>query len=193
MQPADPTPPAHDGPSGAPSGAPREELATLGAGCFWCIEAVLQQVKGVLGVQSGYMGGSLENPTYRDICTGATGHAEVVQVRFDPAVLPYEHLLAWFWRLHDPTTLNRQGNDVGTQYRSAIFTHSEEQQRVARASKEAAERSGEFSSPIVTEITPASTFYSAEGYHQNYYQDNAQAGYCRMVIAPKLDKLGLES
>lgn len=166
------------------------ELATLGAGCFWCVEAVLEQVDGILGVESGYMGGSVENPTYKAVCTGQTGHAEVVQVTFDPSVISYEAVLAWFWQLHDPTTLNRQGADVGTQYRSAIFTHSDEQRAAAEASKAKAQEN--FSSPIVTEITPASEFYVAEDYHQDYYRQNRQQGYCRMVIAPKLDKLGLE-
>ncbi len=169
------------------------EVVTLGAGCFWCVEAVLEQIEGVLSVQSGYMGGTLENPTYQDICTGTTGHAEVTQVRFDPAVLPLEHLFEWFWRLHDPTTLNRQGNDVGTQYRSAIFYHTDEQRSAAEASMKKAGESGSFSDPIVTEITPAATFYSAENYHQEYYQLNKAQPYCRMIIAPKLDKLGLNS
>jgi len=169
------------------------EVITFGAGCFWCVEAVLEQIDGVLAVRSGYMGGALENPTYQDICTGTTGHAEVTEVRFDPAVLSLEHLLQWFWRLHDPTTLNRQGNDVGTQYRSAIFYHSDEQRALAEASKELVDKSDAFSDPIVTEITPASTFYSAEDYHQEYYQANKAQPYCRMVIAPKLDKLGLNS
>ena len=168
------------------------EVATLGAGCFWCIEAVLLQVEGVRAVRSGYMGGRVENPTYQEICTGRTGHAEVVEVTFDPAVLSYEHLLAWFWKLHDPTTLNRQGADVGTQYRSAIFVHSEEQRRVAEASKAAQDASGTFADPIVTEITDAESFWVAEDYHQDYYRQNKRQPYCRAVIAPKLDKLGLE-
>jgi len=166
------------------------ELATLGAGCFWCVEAVLEQVDGILGVESGYMGGSVENPTYKAVCTGLTGHAEVVQVEFDPSVISYDAVLAWFWQLHDPTTLNRQGNDVGTQYRSAIFYHSEEQRVAAEASK--AKAQANFSNPIVTEITAASTYYPGEDYHQDYYRQNREQGYCRMVIAPKLDKLGLE-
>lgn len=171
----------------------RGEVITLGAGCFWCVEAVLEQLDGVLDVTSGYMGGELENPTYEAICTGSTGHAEVTQVRFDPAVLPLGHLLAWFWKLHDPTTLNRQGADVGTQYRSAIFYHSEDQRAAAEESKRAADASGDFADPIVTEITAASTFWPAEDYHQEYYRLNGGQPYCRMVIAPKLDKLGLES
>jgi len=178
--------------SPTPADSKKQELATFGAGCFWCIEAVLEQIDGVLDVTSGYMGGHVKDPSYEQVCSGTTGHAEVVQVRFDPSVLSYSDLLAWFWRLHDPTTLNRQGNDVGTQYRSAIFYHSDEQERVAEASREQAQRSGDFSDPIVTEIVPAADFYSAEGYHQDYYQQNKRQNYCRFVIAPKLDKLGLE-
>ncbi|MCZ6598454.1 MAG: peptide-methionine (S)-S-oxide reductase MsrA [Planctomycetota bacterium] len=174
------------------SGGERE-VATFGAGCFWCVEAVLQQLDGVLDVKSGYMGGRVENPTYRDVCTGATGHAEVVQVTFDPGVIAYDELLDWFWRLHDPTTLDRQGNDVGTQYRSAIFFHSDEQERVAEASKQKADASGAFADPIVTEIVPTATFYPAEDYHQDYYRQNEAQPYCRMVITPKLEKLELDS
>jgi len=169
------------------------ELATLGAGCYWCVEAVLQQVDGVLELRSGFMGGTRADPTYREVCSGTTGHAEVLQVRFDPARLPYDHLLAWFWKLHDPTTLNRQGNDVGTQYRSVIFTHSEEQERVARASLAAVDASGDLPGPVVTEITPAGVFYPAGQDHDDYYRRNREAQYCRFVIAPKLDKLGLSS
>ena len=168
------------------------ELVTLAAGCFWCVEAVLEQIEGVLEVQSGYMGGTSPNPTYKAICTGTTGHAEVTQVRFDPAILSLEHLFEWFWRLHDPTTLNRQGGDVGTQYRSAIFYHTDEQRVAAEASKAKADQSDQFKDPIVTEITAASQFYEAEDYHQEYYRLNQSQPYCRMVIAPKLDKLGLD-
>ncbi|MEC7232669.1 MAG: peptide-methionine (S)-S-oxide reductase MsrA [Planctomycetota bacterium] len=170
--------------------APTKEIATLGAGCFWCIEAVLEQIDGVESVVSGYMGGETKNPTYREVCTGRTGHAEVVQVTFEPSVISYKELLDWFWRLHDPTTLNRQGADVGTQYRSAVFTHSDDQARIATTSKKDVQPS--FDDPIVTEVTPASTFYVAEEYHQGYYFDNTGAGYCRAVIAPKLKKLGLK-
>ncbi|MFT5288374.1 MAG: peptide-methionine (S)-S-oxide reductase [Planctomycetota bacterium] len=166
------------------------ETITLGSGCFWCTEAVLEQIEGVRDVVSGYMGGSTLNPSYAEICTGRTGHAEVVQVKFDPKVLPVEHLLAWFWRLHDPTTLNRQGADVGTQYRSAIFYHSETQREAAEVSMRGAQP--DFSDPIVTEITEAATFYRGEDKHQDYYRNNSQAGYCRAVIAPKLDKLNLK-
>ncbi len=176
-------------PANAPS-PPKEEIATLGAGCYWCTEAVLEQLDGVLDVQSGFMGGQVANPSYKEVCTGKTGHAEVVQVRFDPSVISYEALLEWFWRLHDPTSLNRQGADVGTQYRSVIFVHSPEQREVAERSKAAAQE--HFKDPIVTEITDAGPFYPAEDYHQNYYRTNKTQGYCRMVIAPKLEKLGLD-
>ena len=168
------------------------ETATLGAGCFWCVEAVLEQVEGVESVTSGYMGGHVESPSYREVCNGTTGHAEVVQVVFDPERLSYAELLEWFWRLHDPTTKDRQGNDVGPQYRSAIFVHSDEQRRAAEASRAAADASGAFGAPIVTEISDASTFYPAEGYHQEYYRENREQPYCRFVIAPKLGKLGLK-
>ena len=166
------------------------ETATFGAGCYWCVEAVLEQLDGVLDVTSGFMGGEAENPSYADVCTGSTGHAEVVQVTFDPSVLAYDALLSWFWRLHDPTTLNRQGADAGTQYRSAIFYHSEEQRRTAEASRQAA--AADFADPIVTEIAAADTYYEAQTDHQDYYRKNKEQGYCRVVIAPKLDKLGLE-
>ena len=166
------------------------EIATLGAGCYWCVEAVLEQINGVLDVTSGFMGGDVKDPSYEAVCTGTTGHAEVVQVTFDPSKLSYDGLLKWFWKLHDPTTLNRQGADVGTQYRSAIFFHSDAQRKAAEASKQAAQSM--FDDPIVTEITPASEYYQADEYHQDYYRQNRQQGYCRAVIAPKLDKLGLE-
>jgi peptide-methionine (S)-S-oxide reductase len=168
------------------------EVATFGAGCFWCVEAVLKQVDGVVSVRSGYMGGTVPNPTYQQVCTGTTGHAEVVEITFDPARISYEKLLAWFWKLHDPTTRNRQGNDVGTQYRSAIFYHTEAQREAAERSKKALEASGAYQNPLVTEITKAGPFYQAEEYHQDYYRLNKQQPYCRYVIAPKLDKLGLE-
>ena len=171
-----------------PAGA---ETATLGAGCFWCIEAAYRQLDGVYSATSGYMGGSVKNPTYEQICDGDSGHAEVVQVVFDPKKISYEKVLAWFWDLHDPTTLNRQGNDAGTQYRSAIFYHSEEQKKVAEASKSAAKAN--FKDPIVTEITLAADFYPAESYHQNYYNENKSKNpYCRFVIEPKLKKLKLD-
>ena len=167
-----------------------EEVATFGGGCFWCTEAVLEQLDGVRAVTSGYTGGDVDNPTYKQICTGTTGHAEVVQVRFDPAVISYEKLLEWFFRSHDPTTLNRQGYDVGTQYRSAIFFHSEAQQQTAVKLIEAI--APNWPDPIVTEVTPAVTFWPAEEYHQGYYRGNTSQGYCRAVILPKLKKLGLD-
>ena len=180
-----------DDPGMTDSAAPAStEIATFGAGCFWCVEAVLEQLDGVLDVTSGYMGGDVDDPTYKQVCSGTTGHAEVVQVTFDPGVIPYEHLLAWFWKLHDPTTLNRQGADVGTQYRSAIFYHSDAQREAAEKSRAAAQ--ADFADPIVTEVTAASTYYAGEQYHQDYYRQNKQQGYCRAVIAPKLEKLGLE-
>jgi peptide-methionine (S)-S-oxide reductase len=167
------------------------EVVTLGAGCFWCIEAAYSQLDGVYSATSGYMGGQIENPTYDDICQGDSGHAEVVQVVFNPAKISLEKVLAWFWDLHDPTTLNRQGNDVGTQYRSAIFYQSDAQKTVAEASKLTAQ--AEFKSPIVTEITQAVKFYPAENYHQNYYKENkSKNSYCRFVIEPKLKKLKLD-
>ncbi len=173
------------------SASANTETITLGAGCFWCTEAVFQQTPGVVSVTSGYMGGHLPNPTYDDICTGTTGHAEVTKVVFDPAQTSLEKILERFWHAHDPTTLNRQGADVGTQYRSAIFYENEAQKAVAEKSKATA--AGEFSRPIVTEITAASQFYPAEAYHQNYYAQNKNRNpYCQMVIAPKLRKLGLK-
>ncbi len=168
------------------------EIATLGAGCYWCVEAVLEQLDGVSQVTSGFMGGERDNVTYREVCSGKTGHAEVVQVTFDPAVLPYDELLDWFWRLHDPTTLNRQGADVGSQYRSVIFFHSEDQERVARRSRDTLGERGSFSDPVVTEISPASALIHAPGKHQDYYRANRNNQYCRSVIAPKLRKMGLE-
>ncbi len=176
----------------SPDARDEAAVATFGAGCFWCVEAVLEQLDGVHAVVSGYMGGEVDDPTYKQVCSGSTGHAEVVQVEYDPNVISYDELLSWFWRLHDPTTLNRQGNDLGTQYRSVIFFHDADQERLARASKQAENESGRHYGPIVTEISAASTFYPAEDYHQDYYRANASQGYCRMVIAPKLDKLGLE-
>lgn len=164
------------------------EIAVLGAGCFWCVEAVFQDLKGVLKVESGYTGGTVKNPTYQAICTGTTGHAEVARIEFDPAVISYETLLEVFWTTHDPTTLNRQGADAGTQYRSAIFYTSEAQRETAAKSKK------EFAptiwdKKIVTEITPLDEFYVAEDYHQNYYNANPNASYCRIVINPKVKKL----
>jgi len=169
---------------------PGTETATFAGGCFWCVEAVLEEIPGVLDVKSGYIGGTTPNPTYREVCEGDTGHAEAVEVTFDPAQVTYGALLDWFWKAHDPTTKNRQGADVGTQYRSAIFTHSDVQRAAAEASKAAAQ--ARFEDPIVTEITPAGVFTVAEGYHQDYYRLNKAQPYCRAVIAPKLQKLGIE-
>jgi peptide-methionine (S)-S-oxide reductase len=169
------------------------ELATFGAGCFWCVEAVLEQLPGVLDVTSGYMGGATKNPTYKDVCNGDTGHAEVVQVKFDPQKISYDTLLDWFFKLHDPTTLNRQGGDEGTQYRSVIFWHNQAQRAAAQRKKGELEAARKFRDPIVTEIAPADTYYEAEPYHQDYYRFNKSKNpYCRAVITPKLDKLGLE-
>ena len=188
------TPKTVSNPSNEPlvTPAPKAGAITLGAGCFWCVEAVYQRIDGITKVTSGYMGGSVPNPTYKQICTGRTGHAEVVKVEFDPAKITLEKVLAVFWKAHDPTTLNRQGADIGTQYRSAIFYHSDADKAVAQKSMKAANASGEFRNPIVTEITKASTFYKAEEYHQNYFNLNANAPYCRAVIWPKLRKLGLK-
>lgn len=176
---------------GRAEGGETVEIATFGGGCFWCVEAVLERLDGVLDVVSGYMGGRVPNPTYEQVSTGLTGHAEVVQVRYDPRKIRYEDLLEKFWQLHDPTSLNRQGNDVGTQYRSAIFYHTEAQRLAAETSKLEKERSGAFRRPIVTEIVQAGPFYEAEEYHQDYYRRNPAQPYCRAVIAPKLEKLGL--
>jgi peptide-methionine (S)-S-oxide reductase len=162
------------------------ETATLGGGCFWCTEAVYQMLPGVKSVTSGYAGGTKENPTYKEVCAGNTGHAEVVQVKYDPAVLSYEKLLQAFWDVHDPTTLNRQGPDSGTQYRSIILYTSEPQKAAAEKSK--AEAQKHFRQPIVTEIVPLKKFYPAEDYHQDYYRDNPNQPYCRMIIRPKVEK-----
>lgn len=164
------------------------EVATLGGGCFWCLEAVYQSLEGVVKVESGYTGGSVKNPSYKEVCTGRTGHAEVVQVTFNPAAITYQDIIDIFWHIHDPTTLNRQGNDVGTQYRSAVFYHSAAQQAIAQQSKDEAQIKGTWLSPIVTEIVPFTVFYKAEDYHQNYYKDNPNQPYCSIVIAPKVKK-----
>ncbi|MFW9769529.1 MAG: peptide-methionine (S)-S-oxide reductase MsrA [Candidatus Thorarchaeota archaeon] len=164
------------------------ETTTLGSGCFWCTEAVFQQLKGVESVTSGYSGGHVENPSYQQVTTGRTGHAEVCQIQFDPGQISYEELLEVFFNTHDPTTLNRQGNDVGTQYRSVIFYHSEEQREIAERVKKDLDDSGTWKSPIVTEIASFEKFFQAEDYHQNYYRNNPSQGYCRVVIAPKLKK-----
>ena len=167
----------------------KREIATLAGGCFWCLEAVFDELKGVESVESGYMGGKTPKPTYEDVCGGGTGHAEVVQVTFDPDVLPYEDLLGVFFSIHDPTQLNRQGNDVGTQYRSAIFFHSPEQQRVANEMVAKLTRDKTFSRPIVTEIVPAGPFHMAEAYHQEYFKRVGGGNpYCSFVIEPKVTK-----
>ncbi|HEY84049.1 MAG TPA: peptide-methionine (S)-S-oxide reductase MsrA [Chloroflexi bacterium] len=164
------------------------KTATLGAGCFWCVEAIFQDVIGVHSVVSGYAGGAVPNPTYQQICTGSTGHAEVTQITFDPQSISFAELLTIFWRVHDPTTLNRQDADVGTQYRSVIFYHNEEQKAIAEKSKQEADASGLWANPIVTEISPIDAFYLAEAYHQNYYRLNPNQPYCRAVIDPKIQK-----
>lgn len=173
-----------------PKAAPA--LATFGGGCFWCTEAVMERLEGVVDVKSGYMGGHVENPTYEQVCEKTTGHVEVIQVTFDPAKIKYEELLDVFWQAHDPTTWDQQGADKGPQYRSAIFTHSAEQKAQAENSKRALGQSGKFKDPIVTEIRDAAKFWVAEGYHQDFYKNNPNYGYCRAVISPKLKKLGFE-
>jgi peptide-methionine (S)-S-oxide reductase len=165
------------------------DTATFAAGCFWCIEAVFQQLDGVLSVTPGYTGGTVPHPTYEAVCTGSTGHAEAARVIFDPKKIGYEKLLEVFWTAHDPTTLNRQGNDVGTQYRSAIFYHNEGQKALAEKYKTKLEASHAFDAPIVTEIVPLTIFYQAEGYHENYYNENPNKPYCMFVIAPKVEKI----
>ena len=164
------------------------ETATLGGGCFWCVEAIYQDVIGVHKVVSGYAGGAIENPTYQQVCSGTTGHAEVAQIVFDPAVISFEEILFIFWCTHDPTTLNRQGNDVGTQYRSVIFYHDEQQKSIAERSKAETEASDLWPDPIVTEIAPLTIFYEGEEYHQNYFVENPYQPYCIFVINPKVQK-----
>jgi peptide-methionine (S)-S-oxide reductase len=171
-------------------GAPNTKLekVTFGSGCFWCTEAFFSELKGVKSAVSGYSGGRVPTPTYEQVSTGATGHAEVVQVTYDPATVSFPELLEVFWQTHDPTTLNRQGADTGTQYRSAIFYHTEEQRKAAEHFKQKLDDSGAFKAPIVTEITKFEKFYPAEKYHQEYYAENPRAGYCQMVIQPKMEK-----
>lgn len=165
------------------------ETAILGGGCFWCVEAVLVSINGVMSVQSGYAGGKTENPTYKEVCSGLTGHAEVVEVIFDPAVISYAQLLRIFFTLHDPTTLNRQGNDRGTQYRSVIFWTSEEQRETAEAVRQEIEQSGLWNAPLVTQIEPLTTFWPAEAEHDDYFRRNPDNGYCQVVVAPKVVKM----
>jgi peptide-methionine (S)-S-oxide reductase len=177
---------------GTDNGVGRLETATLGGGCFWCLEAVFERLEGVEKVVSGYTGGRVPDPSYELVCSDLTGHAEVVQITFDPSVLPYSELLEIFFAFHDPTTLNRQGNDVGTQYRSAIYYHSPEQERTARAVIEQLRRDGTWDDAIVTEVTPLGRFYPAEEYHQQYFQRNPTRMYCQAVVAPKVAKLRRE-
>ena len=169
--------------------AQNTEKATFGAGCFWCVEAVFQNLEGVSKVESGYTGGKIADPTYREVCSGLTGHAEVAQITYNPQVISFTELLEVFFLTHDPTTLNRQGADVGTQYRSAIFYHSEEQKKISEEFKAKLNESGAFSDPIVTEITELGDYYVAEDYHQNYYNENKNQPYCTYVIRPKVDKV----
>ena len=176
------------GPAAHPTFMPNLETAVFGGGCFWCLEAVFQRLPGVKSVESGYAGGRVENPSYKQVCTGNTGHAEVVRVSFDPGQISYRDLLDVFFAIHDPTTLNRQGNDVGTQYRSVIFYNSDEQRREAEKMIAELTAAREFSAPIVTVVEPAGTFYVAEDYHQNYFNENTEQPYCRFIIAPKLEK-----
>jgi peptide-methionine (S)-S-oxide reductase len=188
-EPAQPAPKSVTATPPDPSKEPATTTATFGNGCFWCTEAVFQRLKGVKTVVSGFSGGTVKNPTYRQVCTGTTGHAEAIQITYDPKEIPYEDLLAVFWHSHDPTTKDRQGNDVGTQYRSVIFYHSDEQKQLAEKNKKKLDESGLFPGPIVTEIVPFTEFYRAEDYHQNYYNQNSGQPYCRFNIGPKLEKL----
>src|SRR5829696_1259548 len=167
----------------------KSEIATFANGCFWCSEAIFERLKGVKSVLPGYSGGIVENPSYDQVCTGKTGHAESIQIEFDPKVLPFEKILDIFWHTHDPTTLNRQGNDVGTQYRSAIFYHNQKQKETAEKSKRDLEKDGVYKDSIVTEITPFREFYVAEDYHKNYYDNHQDATYCNYIIDPKERKL----
>lgn len=169
-------------------GATKLETATFGAGCFWCVEAVFKELKGVKSVESGYCNGSVPNPTYRQVCTGQTGHAEVIRVKYDPDVISFETLLEVFWKTHDPTTLNRQGADTGTQYRSGIYYHNDDQKKAAEELKKKLDEAKVWSNPIVTEIVKAETFYKAEDYHQDYFALNGEQPYCRAVIVPKMEK-----
>ncbi len=164
------------------------DTATFGAGCFWCTEAQFQQLKGVISVESGYAGGTVKNPTYKEVCTGTTGHAEVTNIVYDPSVISYDEMLAAFWMSHDPTQLNRQGNDVGTQYRSAIFYHNEEQHKKAEEYKQKLMDEKVFDKPVVTKIEPFTVFYKAEDYHQNYFNENGDQPYCQFVVRPKVEK-----
>jgi peptide-methionine (S)-S-oxide reductase len=168
------------------------EVATLGSGCFWCTEAFFLRLKGVESVVSGYSGGQIKNPTYREVCSGLTGHAEVIQVKFDPSMISYEEVLEVFWNTHDPTTLNKQGADEGTQYRSVVFYHNDSQKKIAEEYKAQLNQSEVYNNPVVTEISPFKEFYPAEEYHQNYYMLNPNQGYCQYVIRPKVEKFNKE-
>lgn len=174
---------------GARAQKAKTEKATFGMGCFWCTEAVFQRLKGVVAVKSGYEGGTVPNPTYEEVCTGTTNHAEVIEISYDPAKISYDELLEVFWKSHDPTTLNRQGADEGTQYRSVIFYHNENQKAIAIKYKDELNRTKAFGKPVVTTIEQAAPFYVAENYHQNYFLRNGEAPYCRLVILPKIEKL----
>ncbi|HMI03143.1 MAG TPA: peptide-methionine (S)-S-oxide reductase MsrA [Pedobacter sp.] len=174
---------------GAGAQSPKLQKATFGNGCFWCSEAVFQRINGVTAVRSGYEGGSVVDPSYEQVCTGTTGHAEVIEVTYDPAKIKYDELLEVFWKTHDPTTLNRQGADVGTQYRSVIFYHTNDQKTIAEKYKKELNDTKAFGNPVVTSIEKASPFYVAESYHQNYFNRNGDKPYCKLVILPKLDKM----
>ncbi len=171
-----------------PQNEKKYEEATFGAGCFWCTEAIYEQINGIVDVEAGFSGGDVKNPSYREVVSGKTGHAEVARIKYDPDVISYGELLEVFWHTHNPTTLNRQGADIGTQYRSAIFYHNEEQKQIAEKSLEKTDNSDLWDDPIVTEISPLENYYTAENYHQNYYENNPNAGYCQVVIAPKIKK-----
>jgi len=166
----------------------KTKIATFGTGCFWCTEAIFQQVEGVIKVTSGYSGGRVDNPSYKEVCTGTTGHAECLNIEYDPAKVSFDELLEMFWQVHDPTTLNRQGNDVGTQYRSVVFYHNDEQKAKVEKYKAELDKSGAWDNPIVTTLEPYVKFYPAEDYHQNYYNSNKGEGYCQFVIRPKVEK-----
>lgn len=168
------------------------EIATFGGGCFWCTEAVFEGLNGVISVESGYSGGFVKNPSYREVCNGTTGHAEVIQIRFSPEIISYEDLLIIFFNVHDPTTLNQQGADIGTQYRSVIFYHNESQKKISESVVEKLSRESKFSKPIITQIQNFTAFYKAEEYHQNYFANNPNAAYCARVIKPKVDKFTLK-
>lgn len=178
--------------TGTTPASTKTELATFGGGCFWCTEAVMERLEGVTDVKSGYMGGHVENPTYEQVCRKDTGHVEVIQLSFDPDKITYDELLDVFWQAHDPTTLDRQGEDRGPQYRSVIFTHTPDQKNRAELSKRALDESGKLADPVVTEIREASTFWLAEANHQDFYRNNPNFGYCRAVISPKMKKMGFE-